>query len=81
MWKSENHPFHHRIHQCLSNKLGLIGIYAIATSTGWKNAITKTTLVNMPLYFFHTSIYAILVVTKPYTANYTCIHAVIRMDT
>jgi hypothetical protein len=33
----------------------------------WKNAITKTQVVNMPLQLFDTSIYAILFNTKPYT--------------
>jgi hypothetical protein len=42
-------------------------IYAIATFTTWRNAITKTRLRDMPLQLFYTSIYAIIVNTIPYT--------------
>jgi hypothetical protein len=49
-------------------------IYAIVTFTTWRNAIIKTKLGDMPLQLFYTSIYAIMVNTKPYTANYTQIH-------
>jgi hypothetical protein len=46
-------------------------IYAIVTFTSWKNAITKTKLRDMPLQLLYTSICAIVIITKAYTANYT----------
>jgi hypothetical protein len=52
-------------------------IYAIATFTLWKNAITKTRLEDMPLQLLHTSIYAITVITEAYMANYTHIRTCI----
>jgi hypothetical protein len=52
-------------------------IYAIATFTIWRYAITKIKLGNMPLQLTYTSSYAILFNTNPYTVPYTLVYTFI----